>query len=864
MPDQEAMTTQSSVETEEGPETANLGEMAPHDFSMEEFAKLSEAAKGALLELDKITDQADVAARRLEVEQAWEALHFDRGYQHLFHNNKGGWVLPGQTYGNGKSAPNYQAQHSTNIYSAEGDIICAALQIEVPRTEFFPRDPDYGPDQLTADQSNDFKEIWATNNNLQKLLGECARIFWNEDRALLYTRYVLDGQKYGFQKPDDEEVPLVPQDLDNPPSPEPTGQEGDDEFNDALSAPKTEGDEATPEVPNAKIRKALGMEVTSVHGKLDHKVPIGVDHVEKMHFVKLFYDLDESLVKAMFPWIEDKISPGSDGTSEVELDRIARENVRQAVLGAYVTGDSMRRHVVVKHSWFRPSNFYDKSVKDEVRAELLEAFPDGCLLVKAGAEYAYSRNENMDEHLEVIHAVTGKGQNRRALGTAMLSVQKRINDWVDLLDSFFRRTVPKKWMNSEAFNMEELKKGSNTPGSTGPFNPIPGLTTQDQYMMVEPTPQPQPALPDYTKYFMEGLSEKITGAVPSMFGGATNTDTLGGIQIQRDQALQRIGPAWNSIQWGFCTAAKQAVCCAAACRNDAIVKMHIPGKGKVAVDCSKLKGNVLAYPESTTSFPESWAQREDKILMLMDGAKGSPEMQKLMMTPENLPVLADALRMKRFYIPGADSVKKQQGEFEMLLRTGPKDNVDLMKHTQTLKAAQIGMQQAKDSGQPVPPEAAGMVQQLQQHISTMPPQVTSVPVAQDDTEEHVIEAATCLKWLRSPEGQRFKYGDPQQQASYQNVVLHYQAHQAMAKQIAAQNTPPEVQKPPSQSISANLKDMPSTVQAQVLTEMGLKVTPATFEQQKTDSLNRDIAKKVVPEHIAVNKTQQPAQRTLRR
>src|ERR1019366_10004404 len=100
--------------------------------------------------------------------------------------------------------------------------------------------------------------------------------------------------------------------------------------------------------------------------------------------------------------------------------------------------------------------FMDEKVNDSVRAELLEAFPNGCLLVKAGANYAFSRNESVDDHIEIAHALGGKGQNRRALGSSLISIQKRINDWVDLQDDFFKRTVPKKWMNAEAFNMDAI------------------------------------------------------------------------------------------------------------------------------------------------------------------------------------------------------------------------------------------------------------------------------------------------------------------------------------------------------------------------------------------------------------------------
>jgi hypothetical protein len=59
----------------EDPNDSPLGIYASFPWSPEPFADLSEEARGALLQLDKIATQTDTYARRMEVEQAWEALH---------------------------------------------------------------------------------------------------------------------------------------------------------------------------------------------------------------------------------------------------------------------------------------------------------------------------------------------------------------------------------------------------------------------------------------------------------------------------------------------------------------------------------------------------------------------------------------------------------------------------------------------------------------------------------------------------------------------------------------------------------------------------------------------------------------------
>ena len=852
-------------EQPEKPEDSPLGMYAPIEFSSEPFADLSEDAQGALMQLDILATKTDVAARRFEVEQDWEALHFDRGYQHLLRGKQGGWILPGQASGFGPtSQANNNTVYDTNVYGSKGDIIVAALSRELPKVEFFPANPDYGPDIIAAEESENFKEIWARNNNLHKLLVDCARIFWNEDRVLAWTRYELNGQLYGFEGDDGKEAPVTSEDLLNPPDETPTGQEGLDEVLEQTESPLDEDEEETSEEteeensvtpPAEPMKKARGREVTSLHGKLDHKVPIAVDEIKDMQFVQLYEDLDVAIAKAKFPWIASKIKPGSDGNSEVELDRIARENTRQAVLGAYVTGDSLQRHTVVKHTWFRPSMFMDDSVNDLTRAELLEAFPNGALLVKAGANYAYSKNESMDAHLAIAHPFSGKGQNRRALGTSLISVQKRINDWVDLQDDFFKRTVPKKWMNAEAFDMQAIKTQTNVPGSTGPFQPQPGLTTMDQYIMVEPTPQPQNALADFIKWFITTLSEEITGALPSLFGAATGENTVGNAVIQMDSALQRIGCPWNNIQDLFAECARQAVGCAADCREGKKISQQLPGRGKVSVNTANLAGNVLCYPEANPAFPESWNQKEAKLIKMIDASTQNEAIRQWLFSPANLPILQSGIRLKKFKVPGADSITKQKAEFELLLRSGPMPNPAVLKIQQTLAQAAEQMKIAQQTMQPIPPESMAMVQQLQQQAKTLPPQVSTIPVAQDESENHVVEAGECFDWMTGTEGQKFHYGTSMQRAAFENTHLHYSEHIAMAKKIAAANAPPN--KPPSESISVDVSKMPANIAQQALAKMGIQATPQDFAQHDQNALNMAVQKKAIPEALKEKKAPPP-------
>jgi hypothetical protein len=63
----------NSQSAPEDPNDSRLGLYAWFPYSPEPFVKLSEEARGALITLDRIATQTDEAARRMEIEQSWEA-----------------------------------------------------------------------------------------------------------------------------------------------------------------------------------------------------------------------------------------------------------------------------------------------------------------------------------------------------------------------------------------------------------------------------------------------------------------------------------------------------------------------------------------------------------------------------------------------------------------------------------------------------------------------------------------------------------------------------------------------------------------------------------------------------------------------
>jgi hypothetical protein len=219
-------------------------------------------------------------------------------------------------------------------------------------------------------------------------------------------------------------------------------------------------------------------------------------------------------------------------------------------------------------------------------------------------------------------------------------------------------------------------------------------------------------------------------------------------------------------------------------------------------------------------------------------------------------MLQAGLRLKSFKVPGATSITKQKFEMEVLLRSGPMPNPKLAQIQQILDQAATEMQAKQAQGLPPDPKELAAVMQMQQLQKTLPPTVSTVPVAQDESELHALEAAQVFEWMNSTEGQKFANGNPAQRAAFENAHVHWQEHMTVAKQIAAANAPP--QKPPSESLSVDVSKMPADVAVQALAKMGIKATPDDFAQHEAKQLDSKIKAKVIPESLKEGKTNAPA------
>lgn len=781
------------------------GQLAPWDVGEPEVT-LTDAEQNAMTELVRKAGVRDQASRRFMTEQTWEARLFGRGYQHLKRRRGGGWTLPQEGVGSDSKLLAMDNLLPTNIYTPYEQIIISALTRSIPKNQWQPQDPEDDKDITAAEAAEPYEKVFRRINDLPTMHTEMARYLCDDGAAYIYTRPVLDAQRFGYEEPDEDEA-VVPEDE----AANGTGSGPNSAADNGASLPGVA--EGAEEQPNTETKEIAAktprlQEVSDCFGKLECKLPMNTRDFDRCHFFKLSLEYDLAVVKSMFPEMADKIQVGS-GPGENELDRIARINCALALAASYVTGDAMVNDCTVDRTWFRPAAF--AGVDDKaIRNSFITKFPNGCLVVHAGKTFIFARPENMDDRWKVVKANRSDGQNSAGLMAWLIPVQKRVNNWVDLLNDFFIRTVPVTWEPSETFNLEANRHGTNVPGEHKPYVPNPNAP-DGHGIFVEPTPTHQPALPEFIMKFILDLAQLLTGGYPALAGGDTGgNDTLGGIALQRDQAMGRLAQVWHDIQGATAGYHKQAVQAAAKYREGNDIKESVPGSDSVTIELADLKGNVLCFPESDSSFPESWSERQQRYTAIIAEAKENPVIASLLQVPKNLKVAKDNIGLSDFEIPQAAAVDKQLGEFEMLLKTAPLPNPLLAKGKETLAAM------TTNGANPA------QVTQLQQAMQQIPQLVSSVEIDKE-CDDHDTEAQTCLEWINSPKGRKYKNGSPEEKAGFQNVRTHYLEHQKLADAKKAQLAQMAQKQKVAESL--NFKDAPPDLQIQIAADAGHSMAP---------------------------------------
>ena len=760
-------------------------------------------------------NRADSAARIWEVMQAWEMRLFNRNYQFLNAGWKG-WGMFGGSSGTSGAAilqtQNAMKLFACNVFGARHDKIVAALSREVPGVAVVAKDENDPIDQAAQEEAEKYLKVYANDSNLKKAVTQTASYFYTDDRVLWLTYTVADQSRWGT------EVPDRPQEVSG--APEADG-----------ITPETELEQPSVSGGDQPARR----EETRVFGKLESKVPLMADEEHDMQSARAEWETSQNLLKAKYPWVRNKIATGGgskDGQDQIA--RLARINVRLAVQSSSSSGESYKNDATESVTFFRPSE-YEGIKDDNVRQIFYDEFPDGMEVWHAGGQLAMVRNCAMSKHVKIGHPAPGSGQNRRAIGTNYLPLQKILNANISLWDRYCRSAVARRFSREPFIDTQLLNSQANDPAKVTPvYLPEGSPLKISDITGVENVAQPNDAIFQFIQWLIEGAPEIMDNATPAMFGmDSSNEQTAAEATQKRDQALQVFSMPWGTLNDLVSGASLQAIESAAANRQSNI-SASLPGQQRLEIEIEKLQGSVLAYPESL-EIPRTLAEQEEQMQMLIEQSPNVALYSAIINDPRNLALISKFPSLADLDVPGADQVEQQQGEFEILMRSGPMPNPQ---YAQIQEQIQQGEQEIAKIQEMVATDLTGTAQQvlaqhqqameqLQQLLQQTPPELSTVQVAQDTSENHEIHASITLGMLTSPTGRKLKNGNEDQKAIWQNLKLHWQEHMDMAQKLS----PPKEMEFKG-NVSIDPSKFPADAQSKMFQAMGLEVPPDSLKPEE--------------------------------
>src|SRR6266404_3127791 len=656
----------------------------------------------ALRELVRQYREEGVVARRHEIRRIRQARLFWQGLQYAWWNpNDMNWHLPfEQRFSDDRALeemPRYQ--FVTNFYQGFGLSFIAVLSQDVPSVRFYPQSAQSLEDISAARAASDVAALIEQNNHIEHLLTSIGYFLWTDGKLGAYVRYVADGQRFGFHEESVLEALEIPLGDDAYVCPQcgketPTAVLTREENLNQDASSTTHESQVTShgscpgcgaELGDANLRKAErvtvprvvgtrrvpnGQEVISIAGGLELNTPVWANEMHEYPYLQWQAEVHRAKLKAAYPHAANKIDSAPSQGAEDVYARVSRLSVEQGLPSIH-PGDALMNLITFDRTWLRPWAFY--GIEDEaVRSELLTLFPDGCYVGFAGDVYCESRNESMDDHWRVLHALPGDGQNRPSVGDSLVQVQERYNVLSNMQAETYEYGIPPIYADPQVLDFDALANQVAEPAAHFPARARPGQPLAAGFFQPAPAQVP-PDMIRHQQDLIGPVAQFLTGMFPAIFGGnMEDVKTASGYAIARDQALGRLGMVWRRTKQFYADVLLLAV---DSFRKNRPEDVEIPLLGPDGVldarsiRTADLKGNICVHPEADETFPRLKSQQRGVLQQMF--SINDPMIQRALTEPANLGYIKNVLGLTELVIPGEESRNNQLREIQQLLASAP-------------------------------------------------------------------------------------------------------------------------------------------------------------------------------------------------
>lgn len=653
-----------------------------------------------------------------------------------------------------------------NVFRAYLESIIAALSVTVPPIKCYPDDADNTLDLSTAKAGDKIAELIFRHNDVPLLWVHALFIFCTEGMVACYT-YPKEDESYGtyddkeFEDTEEttetvvcpncgytmEERPSTPQEMQ-------VKSDEVDEYNPSSESYESQGfgeelcpacgSLVSPEVNQETFvvtrlvgvtKKPKSRICMEAYGGLYVKVSNYAKKQSDCPYLIFSYDTHYTNAIERFEHLHGKYALNRD---KIKGNMGIQDPYEQwGRLNPQYQGDYPENTVTIRNAWLRASTFNilpDKADTDYLKKK----YPKGVKVVFVNDEFGEAFEECLDDCWTLTHNPLSDFLHHDPLGLLLVSIQEITNDIISLILQTIEHGIGQTFADPSVLNFNAYKQMESVPGGIYEAIPKSGKTVSDAFHEVK-TANLSPEVMPFADN-IQNLAQLVSGALPSLFGGnMEGGETASQYSMSRAQALQRLQNTWKMLTiWWKTIFGKAIPAYIKEVKEDERYVQSTKDGNFINVFIRKAEmegkiGNVEL--EANENLPLTWSQQKDVIMQLLQA--GNPQILEIIGSPENLPIIREAIGLVDFYVPGEDDRNKQYDEIKLLLNSEP--------------------------------------------IPTNDPMMPEMPSVEIDPvyDNNAIEFEIVRKWVVSDAGRQAKLDNP---SGYRNVLLHGKMHHMMNQQ----------------------------------------------------------------------------------
>jgi hypothetical protein len=746
--------------------------------------ELDDDTKRLLKEVVDHFDKEDTALRERQI-RTWRRLKlFWEGFHRAWYSEVAhDWRIWDESYQGGDTDQAYYDK-PINVFRAYLESIIAALSVTVPPITCYPDDAENTLDLATAKAGDKIAELLFRHNDVPLLWLHALFIYCTEG---MIAGYIYPESKKEYGTYEDKEYDEVSENVEKvqcptcgytidersmTPSEEEgseanyQGMEGDlvgEQIDPMMAQQAMQNPEMMQDLPmmescpgcGSLVNPTVSQEtfVTSrlvgitdepktricmeAYGGLYVKIPGYAKKQSDCPYLIFAYETHYANVIEKYEHLHGNM----DLTRKMKGGSGPRDPYEEwGRLSPQYQGDYPENVVTLRHTWLRPAAF-NILERDEDVKDLKKRFPDGVKVVLANDQFAEACKENLDDYWTLTYNPLADYLQHDPLGLLLVSIQEITNDLTSLTLQTIEHGIGQTFADPGVLNFNAYRQQESTPGGIYEATAKSGRSISDGFYELRTATLSAEVMPFAQN--IQSMAQLVSGALPSLFGGAMqgSGETASQYSMSRAQALQRLQNTWKILTLWWKNIFGKAI---PAYINETkgqgdekqVSKTNEGGFVNTFIRRAELEGKIGRVElEANENLPLTWNQQKDVIMQLLQA--GNPEILAILGAPENLPVIRQAIGLTDFFVPGEDDMLKQQDELKLLLESEP-----------------------IPTGDPMMPE--------------MP----SVEVNQE-FDNHDLEFEIVRKWIISEAGRQAKDDNP---AGYKNVLLHGMMHKQIIQQ----------------------------------------------------------------------------------